>query len=489
MPMRLVGYVRVSRIAGREGESFISTSVQRERCEGFAQAHGHAIIAWHEDLDQPGSHMNRPGFIAAMNMIRAGEADGIIVARLNRFARSILGAAIAIRDIEEAGGHLVAVDLGVDPSSPTGNLTRTILLALAEFELETIRESWAVARKRAISRGVHISRVPPVGYIKLEDSRLEPDPAVAPVIRELFLRRAAGEGYKQLAAWLNDALPRKTRWSSSTVHGIIGARVYVGEAHSGEIVNAAAHDPIVSRDEWDAAQNVRTLRVGRRGDGALLAGLIRCRACGQRMSRTGGGARGYTNYGCRRSFADGICPEPSRVSCLKADAHVNAVFLDWLSQHRVEVMASSHELELADAAVAAAEQELVAYRDSNLVSVVGEDVYLDGMRERATALDAARAGAAEVRARVNADGIVGQRFSLQDEWPSLTVREKRHVLAAAIDSVFVRRAHLRGQGTPVEDRLCVVWRGDGNAVEGLRRFVFPDELPADVAVAGSQHVE
>jgi DNA invertase Pin-like site-specific DNA recombinase len=34
---KLIGYVRVSRIAGREGDSFISPDVQRERIEAHAR--------------------------------------------------------------------------------------------------------------------------------------------------------------------------------------------------------------------------------------------------------------------------------------------------------------------------------------------------------------------------------------------------------------------------------------------------------------------
>jgi DNA invertase Pin-like site-specific DNA recombinase len=39
-----------------------------------------------------------------------------------------------------------------------------MMLALAELELDRIRENWATARDHAIARGVHISRVPPLGY-------------------------------------------------------------------------------------------------------------------------------------------------------------------------------------------------------------------------------------------------------------------------------------------------------------------------------------
>jgi hypothetical protein len=37
IPKRMDGYVRVSRVAGREGPGYISPSVQREQIEGWAK--------------------------------------------------------------------------------------------------------------------------------------------------------------------------------------------------------------------------------------------------------------------------------------------------------------------------------------------------------------------------------------------------------------------------------------------------------------------
>jgi hypothetical protein len=45
--LRLDAYVRVSKVAGRAGESFISPTVQRERIEAWAGLHG-AELTWHE---------------------------------------------------------------------------------------------------------------------------------------------------------------------------------------------------------------------------------------------------------------------------------------------------------------------------------------------------------------------------------------------------------------------------------------------------------
>lgn len=65
--MQLDGYIRVSRVGGRSGESFISPEVQREQIERFAALRGVQIGAWHEDLDQTGGKLTRP---------RRGDAAG-----------------------------------------------------------------------------------------------------------------------------------------------------------------------------------------------------------------------------------------------------------------------------------------------------------------------------------------------------------------------------------------------------------------------------
>ena len=86
--MRLIGYVRVSRVGGREGDSFISPAVQRGRVEAYAGAQGHQVVVWEEDLDQPGSRYQRRGFQAALEAVERGEAEGIAVAALDRASPS-----------------------------------------------------------------------------------------------------------------------------------------------------------------------------------------------------------------------------------------------------------------------------------------------------------------------------------------------------------------------------------------------------------------
>lgn len=99
-------YVRVSRVGRRSGESFISPDLQRDQGAAWAASRSVEIPVIHEDLDQSGGKLARPGLDALMARIRAGETDGVIVSKLDRLSR--LGVADALRLVEQItpGTHL-----------------------------------------------------------------------------------------------------------------------------------------------------------------------------------------------------------------------------------------------------------------------------------------------------------------------------------------------------------------------------------------------
>jgi DNA invertase Pin-like site-specific DNA recombinase len=87
--MRFGGYVRVSKVGKRAGDSFISPVSQREKIAQWCQAYGHELIDVREDLDVSGALKNRPNLEALVGRIEAGQLDGLVVARLDRFGRSL----------------------------------------------------------------------------------------------------------------------------------------------------------------------------------------------------------------------------------------------------------------------------------------------------------------------------------------------------------------------------------------------------------------
>lgn len=201
--MQLDGYIRGSQVRGRQGDSFISPQVQREQIERWASLRGATIAKWHTDLDQSGAKHDRPGLLDALRRAEAGATDGIVVAKLDRLTRSLVGALDAIKRLDEAGAQFVSVDEGIDPATPAGKMMLQLMLVMAEFELDRIRESWATAQERAVARGAIIASRTPTGYVRGDDGRLLPHREFGPAIGDAFRMRAAGKSWRTIAALLD----------------------------------------------------------------------------------------------------------------------------------------------------------------------------------------------------------------------------------------------------------------------------------------------
>src|SRR5437762_10967868 len=154
------GYIRVSRRAGREGESFIAPEVQRKKIADWAKLHEVEIVKWWEEIDQSGAKLERPMFQQALERCERGETGGIVVARLDRFARSAVDALESIKRLNEAGARLVSVEDNFDGSTPMGRFAVGILTLSAELELARIKANWQARVSEAGGRGALLSARP-----------------------------------------------------------------------------------------------------------------------------------------------------------------------------------------------------------------------------------------------------------------------------------------------------------------------------------------
>lgn len=277
------GYVRVSQVAGRKGASFISPSVQREQIEGWAKLHGALVGEVFEELDESGARSDRPMLLEALQRVESGDSQGIVVAKLDRFGRSLIDGLANIERIRAAGGTFVSVQDGLDLGTPTGKLILRIMFSMAEWELDRVRANWDVAQARAVARGIHGGGYTPLGYIRDRMSgKLRVNKREARVVAEVFRRRGEGASIRELVVYLNSTgLKTKrggTKFVDSSVSNLIGNRVYTGEARSGRHVKEGAHPAIVDEATWQQAQHPRKAR--QRPRRSLLGAVVRCAECG-----------------------------------------------------------------------------------------------------------------------------------------------------------------------------------------------------------------
>src|SRR6266536_2288223 len=195
-------YIRVSRVNGRSGDSFISPELQETQARGMAAARGIAVGRVITDLDQSGGKMDRPGLNKALARIRARESGGIIVARLDRFARTLVGALDTLAEIEQAGGVVVAADGEFDTSTSNGRFMSDFMLRLHQYYREQVAERWVDSQTAARARGVHITARVPFGYKRNGNGTLAQSEDAA-LVKEIFTRRARGESWQTICDWLD----------------------------------------------------------------------------------------------------------------------------------------------------------------------------------------------------------------------------------------------------------------------------------------------
>lgn len=463
-PRRLDGYIRVSRVNGREGENFISPDVQREQIERWALLRGVTIARWHTDLDVSGGRLERPGLDLALERIRTGATGGIAVARLDRFSRAGVGDALkVVEEIHAAGGRIAAVDLGIDPTTPFGEFAMTLMLALGRMERRRIADTWKDAQRRAVERGVHIASKAPTGYVRQEDGRLALHPEFAPHVAEAFRMKAAGASWRDLAMYLrehNVVSPYDTtEWQPRALANVIANRAYLGEARSGEFTNPDAHKPIIDEQTWQAAQEARGEKPINGMGGSLLAGLLRCEACGYVLKPDTMSQRGIKRrlYRCRTERSSGRCPEPASVLGSVIEPFVIDTFINGMRGMRAEGTAMADDLVAAERTLAAAEAELAAYLGAVSAADVGATAFAAGARQRREAADLARETCERARERAGLADLP-LAADLEASWPDLGVADRNRLLRGGLDAVVLSRGR-----KPIEDRAVVFWKGEAPA--------------------------
>jgi site-specific DNA recombinase len=460
-------YVRVSRVNGREGDSFISPAVQEEKCRAMATAKGYEVGRVFDERDRSGGSMaKRDELDKALQRIYSGQSGGIIVQKLDRFARNVVDLLQTEKKIREAGGVLVIIEPTIDTADPAfGKFLLTLFGGLAELELGRIRASWKIATETAIANGKHIGATP-FGY-KREGGKIVPEPDEADLVRRLFKARADGGTWNELLdlAESSGLHPRRGRgWTYSGVRRIVAGRVYLGEAHG----KADAHPAIVDRATWNAADRVKAPgHSSRKGsEGSRLTGLLACGTCGYRMGPEGGRYRCQAHSG---RTAGVRCKHPTIVSKSAIDAFVVERFLTHYDEllgdmeHRPkepDVEPLRHGLAILEGQLEALIEskedippDVLAARSRVLRERVEEARSALAAEDARTAQEARLFGIRDVFAPVVLAGAVERRDGSVEESEhtiETPIAEQRRLLTAGIERITVQP----GRGK-LDDRVSV----------------------------------
>ena len=207
--MKVVGYVRVS--TAEQVDSGAGLEAQRAAIATEVERRGWLLLEVFEDANGASakSMRNREGLTAALDMVESHRADGLIVAKLDRLSRSLLDFASLMERSQRGGWSLIALDLGVDTSTPSGEMMANVLAVFAQFERRLIGERTRAALAVRRAQGVTLGR-----------PRTLPDGVRRRIVRE----RKRGDSLAEIARRLNmEGVPTAQggkRWYPSTVRAI-----------------------------------------------------------------------------------------------------------------------------------------------------------------------------------------------------------------------------------------------------------------------------
>src|SRR6185369_12291379 len=137
-----------------------------------------------------GAKFTRQGLDRLMADVRRRRLDVIVCFKLDRLGRSLPHLAQLVAELAAHGVALVCTSQGIDTSNdnPAGRLQLGVLMAVAEFEREIIRERVNAGLRAAKARGVRLGR-PASNFIHTEAVRrlLAEGRGIRAIARELAL--------------------------------------------------------------------------------------------------------------------------------------------------------------------------------------------------------------------------------------------------------------------------------------------------------------
>lgn len=324
-----------------------------------------------------GGTVERAGFERLVATVSLGDVGAVAAREVSRFARNSRDWQKLMEVCRLVDTLLVDQDAVYNTRQSNDRLLLGLKGTMNEYELDLLRLRGLEARREKAARGEYHAKVA-VGYRKTEDGRLEmtPDLRVQQALRLAFAKVFELGSARQVLLWMREqglTMPvnRNHRgeviWkapSFSWLYQIITNPIYAGAyvygrtstrraVRDGEVTQRIVrvpreewkvllHDRIAAYIDWDQFERIQTMLsknsqarrarssapgAAKRG-AALVAGLLRCRRCGQKLLVSYSGAAGrVARYTCNRDSTDRGGDACLSFSSIDVDDHVGRAVL------------------------------------------------------------------------------------------------------------------------------------------------------------------
>jgi site-specific DNA recombinase len=295
-------YIRVS--TQEQAQEGYSIAAQKERLISYCKAKDWLISEIYIDGGFSGSNLDRPGITKLISDI--SKLNVVLVYKLDRLSRSQKDTLHLIEEVFlPAGVDFVSMNESFDTGTPFGRAMIGILSVFAQLERETIKERSLMGRVERAKEGLfHGGPYYPIGYDYV-DGKLIPNEYEAMQVKEIYRMYLEGAGTDKITRTLRKKgyTNRYGSWKfPSAVLNVLSSDVYTGIIRFKDVVVEDAHEPIITRETFEKAQQIqqRKRRTHKRvfESNSFLQGFVYCGICGARyyVKHNTGSYKYYTCY-------------------------------------------------------------------------------------------------------------------------------------------------------------------------------------------------
>jgi site-specific DNA recombinase len=348
--MRVAIYTRVS---SDSQDTDLSISGQLRALRDYAARQGHEIIREFIDEAESARTPRRPAFREMAALVKTDPVpfEGILVWRLNRFARNRFDSVTYKTLLKSKGIRVISINEHID-DSPSGQLLEGVIESIDEFYSASLGEDIKRGMRENAKRGFFNGSRPPYGLrrVPVQDGSktryklgYDPGDSVAlNVVRRIFAMAVQDIGCKAIAKVMNDEGFRTRHgrlWGRTTIHKVLTNEAYCGTlvwgGRPGHTAIHSADPPVRVENAWPAIIDPVTFALAQEKMRAkrpdiihprtipspyLLTGFLFC-SCGHAMIGRSAKSHKYFYYTCNGGFKKG------KIAC-----HARALPKDRLEQ-------------------------------------------------------------------------------------------------------------------------------------------------------------
>jgi site-specific DNA recombinase len=205
-----------------------------------------------------GKNTNRPEYQKLIKDILDKKVNAVVVKRLDRLSRSLLDFEQLMKTMQENNVEFISICESFDTTTAMGKAMLRIALVFAQLEREQTSERLSDVMEYRASKGLFNGGHKPYGYTNV-NKELVPYKKEKEVVEIIFDKFIETKSTTATARILNEA-DLKNRdsklWDKRTVQYILQNTRYIGQIIWGNQIYEGIHEPLISKDKFQKAQDI-----------------------------------------------------------------------------------------------------------------------------------------------------------------------------------------------------------------------------------------